>query len=104
LFAEATLYRYRAGIPGRESPKRFVDWKNIYVPEFAPSVWWHAAIPISSPSVAAIRDRRPISPLTRAFTSLYSNVECRVAAMPIVTASVPAAFVSTVALACVKTG
>jgi transposase len=27
-FVEAVLYRYRAGIPWRELPERFGDWKN----------------------------------------------------------------------------
>ena len=30
LFAEAVLYRYRAGIPWRDLPERFGDWKNIH--------------------------------------------------------------------------
>lgn len=30
LFVEAVMYRYRAGIPGRELPDRFGDWKNIH--------------------------------------------------------------------------
>ena len=29
-FIEAILYRYRAGIPWRDLPERFGDWKNIY--------------------------------------------------------------------------
>ncbi len=28
LFVEAVLYRYRAGIPWRDLPARFGDWKN----------------------------------------------------------------------------
>ena len=28
LFVEAVLYRYRAGIPWRDLPERFGDWKN----------------------------------------------------------------------------
>ncbi|OAG75519.1 Mobile element protein [Acetobacter malorum] len=28
LFIEAVLYRYRAGIPWRDLPARFGDWKN----------------------------------------------------------------------------
>jgi transposase len=28
-FIEAVLYRYRAGIPWRDVPERFGDWKNI---------------------------------------------------------------------------
>jgi transposase len=30
LFVEAVLYRYRAGIPWRDVPERFGDWKNIH--------------------------------------------------------------------------
>jgi transposase len=30
LFVEAVLYRYRAGIPWRDLPERFGDWKNIH--------------------------------------------------------------------------
>ena len=30
LFIEAVLYRYRAGIPWRDLPERFGDWKNIH--------------------------------------------------------------------------
>jgi transposase len=30
LFVEAVLYRYRAGIPWRELPERFSDWKIVY--------------------------------------------------------------------------
>lgn len=30
LFVEAVLYRYRAGIPWRDLPVRFGDWKNVY--------------------------------------------------------------------------
>ena len=30
LFVEAVLYRYRAGIPWRDLPGRFGDWKIIY--------------------------------------------------------------------------
>jgi len=29
-FVEAVLYRYRAGIPWRDLPGRFGDWKNIH--------------------------------------------------------------------------
>jgi transposase len=29
-FVEAVLYRYRAGIPWRDLPERFGDWKNIH--------------------------------------------------------------------------
>jgi transposase len=29
LFVEAVLYRYRAGIPWRDLPARFGDWKNV---------------------------------------------------------------------------
>jgi len=30
LFVEAVLYRYRAGIPRRDLPERFGDWKNTH--------------------------------------------------------------------------
>lgn len=30
LFVEGVLYRYRAGIPWRDLPGRFGDWKNIH--------------------------------------------------------------------------
>jgi transposase len=30
LFVEALLYRYRAGIPWRDLPERFGDWKNVH--------------------------------------------------------------------------
>ena len=30
LFVEAVLYRYRAGIPWRDPPERFGDWKNVH--------------------------------------------------------------------------
>ena len=30
LFIEAVLYRYRAGIPWRDLPERFGDWKNVH--------------------------------------------------------------------------
>jgi transposase len=30
LFVEAVLYRYRAGVPWRDLPERFGDWKNIH--------------------------------------------------------------------------
>ena len=30
LFLEAVLYRYRAGIPWRDLPERFGDWKNVH--------------------------------------------------------------------------
>jgi transposase len=30
LFVEAVLYRYRAGIPGRDLPERFGHWKNVH--------------------------------------------------------------------------
>ncbi|GBR10241.1 transposase [Acetobacter oeni LMG 21952] len=30
LFVEAVLYRYRAGIPWRDLPPRFGDWKNVH--------------------------------------------------------------------------
>ena len=30
LFVEAVLYRYRAGLPWRDLPERFGDWKNTH--------------------------------------------------------------------------
>ena len=30
LFVEAVLYRYRAGVPWRDLPERFGDWKIVY--------------------------------------------------------------------------
>jgi transposase len=30
LFVEAVLYRYRAGVPWRDLPTRFGDWKNVH--------------------------------------------------------------------------
>jgi len=30
LFVEAVLYRYRAGIPWRDLPERFGDWKAVH--------------------------------------------------------------------------
>lgn len=30
LFVEAVLFRYRAGIPWRDLPDRFSDWKNVH--------------------------------------------------------------------------
>ena len=30
LFIEAVLYRYRTGIPWRDLPERFGDWKNTH--------------------------------------------------------------------------
>lgn len=30
LFVEAVLFRYRAGIPWRDLPERFGDWKNTH--------------------------------------------------------------------------
>src|SRR5213075_855329 len=30
LFVEAVLFRYRAGIPWRDLPERFGDWKVVY--------------------------------------------------------------------------
>ena len=29
-FVEAVVYRYRAGIPWRDLPERFGDWKNVH--------------------------------------------------------------------------
>ena len=43
LFVEAVLYRYRAGIPWRDLPERFGDWKNIHRRHrrWAASGVWH---------------------------------------------------------------
>src|SRR5664279_4670717 len=30
LFVDAVLYRYRAGVPWRDLPERFGDWKIVY--------------------------------------------------------------------------
>ena len=30
LFIEAVIHRYRAGIPWRDLPERFGDWKNVH--------------------------------------------------------------------------
>ena len=30
LFVEAVLYRYRAGVPWRDLPERFGDWKKVH--------------------------------------------------------------------------
>jgi transposase len=30
LFVEAVLYRYRVGLPWRELPKGYGDWKNVH--------------------------------------------------------------------------
>jgi len=30
LFVEAVLYRYRAGLPWRDLPERFGDWKTLH--------------------------------------------------------------------------
>ena len=30
LFVEAILYRYRVGVPWRNLPERFGDWKNVH--------------------------------------------------------------------------
>src|SRR3954470_13516980 len=30
LFVEAVIYRYRAGIPWRDLPERFGEWKNVH--------------------------------------------------------------------------
>lgn len=30
LFVDAVIYRYRAGIPWRDLPERFGDWKNTH--------------------------------------------------------------------------
>jgi transposase len=30
LFVDAVLYRYRAGVPWRDLPDRFGDWKNVH--------------------------------------------------------------------------
>ena len=30
VFVEAVLYRYRTGMPWRDLPERFGDWKNVH--------------------------------------------------------------------------
>jgi transposase len=30
LFIEAVLYRYRTGVPWRDLPERYGDWKNVH--------------------------------------------------------------------------
>lgn len=30
LFVEAVLFRYRAGVPWRDLPERYGDWKNVH--------------------------------------------------------------------------
>ncbi len=30
LFVEAVLWKYRAGVPWRDLPERFGDWKNVH--------------------------------------------------------------------------
>ena len=52
LFVEAVLYRYRAGIPWRDLPDRFGDWKNVHRRH---SRWSRSAILSASFSLA---DRR----------------------------------------------
>ena len=44
LFVEAVLYRYRAGIPWRDLPERFGDWKNVHrrFSRWAESGTWQA--------------------------------------------------------------
>lgn len=41
LFVEAVLYRYRAGVPWRDLPERFGDWKNVHRRH---SRWSHTGI------------------------------------------------------------
>ncbi len=43
LFVEAVLYRYRAGLPWRDLPERFGDWKNVHrrFSRWAKSGVWH---------------------------------------------------------------
>ena len=43
LFVEAVLYRYRAGVPWRDLPERFGDWKNVHRrwSRWAASGVWH---------------------------------------------------------------
>ena len=43
LFVEAVLYRYRAGVPWRDLPERFGDWKNVHRrhSRWAKSAVWH---------------------------------------------------------------
>jgi transposase len=41
LFVEAVLYRYRAGIPWRDLPERFGDWKKVHT-RFGR--WWATGV------------------------------------------------------------
>ena len=49
LFVEAVLYRYRAGIPWRDLPERFGDWKNVHrrFSRWAQSGVWEKSVPAS---------------------------------------------------------
>ena len=38
LFVEAVLFRFRAGVPWRDLPERFGEWKIVYAGERAR--WW----------------------------------------------------------------
>jgi transposase len=52
LFVEAVLYRYRIGMPRRDLPERFGDWKNVHR-RFSRSR-------TSSPRSTVQRDRREL--------------------------------------------
>jgi transposase len=48
LFVEAVLYRYRAGIPWRDLPERFGDWKQVHTrhTRWAASGVWEKAFKV----------------------------------------------------------
>ena len=50
LFVEAVLFRYRAGIPWRDLPERFGDWKNVHrrFSRWARDGVWEAAFKLLS--------------------------------------------------------
>jgi transposase len=49
LFVEAVLYRYRTGMPWRDLPGRFGDWKNVHrrFSRWAKSGVWQPSFSIS---------------------------------------------------------
>jgi transposase len=61
LFVEAVLYRDRAGVPWRDLPERFGDWKNVHrrFSRWAKSAVWQGvfqhlstdAVPFTRPPV-----------------------------------------------------
>src|SRR6266567_1505976 len=64
LFLEAVLYRYRAGIPWRDLPERFGDWKNVHrrFSRWAKSGVWEQIFQY----LAADADKRVLEPLAAA--------------------------------------